>query len=227
MTVRQLSGIALAFIAVAGCETKQPPPMTAPPPGTAMPAPPPAGSEQMPAPPSSATSMAPSAGSAAMVETSATVEEENSDKARTDIATRCQMYIADEIKAACGIKRDEPHFEFDSAALSPAASKILTKLSDCFKTGALKNRGMLLVGHADARGSSEYNMTLGERRAESVQSYLEAQGLAGGRIETVSRGKKDATGNDETSWAGDRRVDVLLLPSGSSGALARASGEQQ
>ena len=76
---------------------------------------------------------------------------------------------------------------------------------------------MMLVGHADPRGTFEYNFHLGERRAESVASFLNRKGVAQNRLDTTSRGKKDAVGTDEASWALDRRVDVLLLPSGGSG----------
>ena len=69
---------------------------------------------------------------------------------------------------------------------------------------------MRLIGHADPRGPSEYNMTLGQRRADSVDAYIGRRGVQRSRIVTTSRGAMDATGQDETGWAHDRRVEVQL-----------------
>jgi peptidoglycan-associated lipoprotein len=69
---------------------------------------------------------------------------------------------------------------------------------------------MRLVGHADPRGSSDYNMVLGGSRADTVKTFLTMKGMPGGRIATTSRGEMDASGTDDASWAKDRRVDVLL-----------------
>jgi peptidoglycan-associated lipoprotein len=67
---------------------------------------------------------------------------------------------------------------------------------------------MKLVGHADPRGDSEYNVALAGDRADNVKKYISVRGLGGQRIDTSSRGAFDATGHDEATWAGDRRVDV-------------------
>jgi peptidoglycan-associated lipoprotein len=69
---------------------------------------------------------------------------------------------------------------------------------------------MRLVGHADPRGDEEYNMTLGNRRADNVKTAIVDAGLAASQVATTSRGEMDATGTDEASWEKDRRVDVLL-----------------
>ncbi len=72
------------------------------------------------------------------------------------------------------------------------------------------NRTVRLEGHADERGSSEYNLALGQRRAEGVKRMLVLGGAKGGQIETVSYGeeKPKASGHDETSWAQNRRTDI-------------------
>ena len=87
---------------------------------------------------------------------------------------------------------------------------MLRKLAVCFSTGPLAGRQMGLVGHADPRGESEYNMLLGERRATNVKQVIVSEGLAPDKMSTSSRGEMDATGTDEASWARDRRVDVVL-----------------
>jgi peptidoglycan-associated lipoprotein len=69
---------------------------------------------------------------------------------------------------------------------------------------------MQLVGHADPRGSDEYNMVLASRRAENVKAALLPMGMPESRVSTSSRGEMDATGEDEEGWALDRKVEVML-----------------
>jgi peptidoglycan-associated lipoprotein len=125
-----------------------------------------------------------------------------------DDATRGNLNISDEIRKACGLTDSEAFFAFDSAHVRPQDEAILKKLASCFSTGALKGREMRLIGHADPRGSADYNLALGGKRADNVKSVIAKQGLDSGKIATTSRGAMDATGTDETSWAKDRRVDV-------------------
>lgn len=127
-----------------------------------------------------------------------------------DEPNRSNINISDEIKKACGITDAEAYFAYDSANIRPQDKAVLKKLADCFMTGPLKGRELRLVGHADPRGEEEYNMVLGGRRADNVKTGIAAEGLTAERIATTSRGKLDATGTDEGSWAKDRRVDVVL-----------------
>ncbi len=127
-----------------------------------------------------------------------------------DDPKQSDISISDEIRRACGISDAEAHFAFNSARVRESDRAILKKLAVCFSTGPLKGREMRLVGHADPRGESEYNMVLGDRRASNVKDAIANEGLAAERIATTSRGEMDATGTDEASWAKDRRVDVML-----------------
>ncbi len=131
-------------------------------------------------------------------------------KEQTDVASQAQISIADEIKKACGIADPDAYFAFDSTKVTDQAGRVLGKLADCFIRGPLKGKTMKLVGHADPRGEAEYNMVLGQHRADSVKQFLVSQGLPSQQVQTTSRGKMDATGHDEATWAKDRRVDVLL-----------------
>lgn len=117
--------------------------------------------------------------------------------------------ISEDIRRACGIAESEAHFAFDSARLGEADRPVLKKLATCFVSGALAGREVRLVGHADPRGDSDYNMVLGGSRADTVKTFLIAGGLQGSHVGTTSRGELDARGTDERSWAEDRRVDVL------------------
>jgi peptidoglycan-associated lipoprotein len=124
--------------------------------------------------------------------------------------TRSNIVISDEIRRACGITDEDAYFAFDSAQIRQEDHGVLSKLATCFETGPLKGRDMHLVGHCDPRGSDEYNMVLGGRRAESVKQYLAGEGLAKAQVQTTSRGELDAKGYDEPTWSKDRRVDVML-----------------
>ena len=126
--------------------------------------------------------------------------------------TQSKIAIADEIRVACGIPAEDAYFDFDSAKIRQEYNAVLNKLATCFSTGPLAGRTMVLVGHCDPRGDAEYNMLLGEHRADSVKHFIEGRGLAASQMETSSRGEMDATGTNEATWALDRRVDVMLAP---------------
>jgi peptidoglycan-associated lipoprotein len=104
----------------------------------------------------------------------------------------------------------EPKFEFDSSAVGGQAKEVLDLLAECFINGKGKGHNLKLVGHADPRGETEYNLGLGQRRAGAVSQYLKKKGLGDDRMTSMSRGELDATGSDEEGWARDRRVDILL-----------------
>jgi peptidoglycan-associated lipoprotein len=67
-----------------------------------------------------------------------------------------------------------------------------------------------LVGRADDRGTEEYNLGLGTRRAESVSTYLQRLGVPAHQLQPSTRGAIDATGVNESGWRTDRRVDLEL-----------------
>jgi peptidoglycan-associated lipoprotein len=123
---------------------------------------------------------------------------------------KSNIVISDEIKKACGITDAEAYFAYDSANVRPEDKAVLTKLANCFTTGPLKGREMRLVGHADPRGEEDYNMLLGQRRADNVKGAIVAAGMTAAKTFTTSRGELDATGSDESSWQKDRRVDIVL-----------------
>ena len=96
------------------------------------------------------------------------------------------------------------YFDFNEASLTTESSATLTKNADCLKQ---VSRSVTVVGHTDPRGTAEYNIALSERRAQSVQTYIERLGIAGNRMAVLPRGALDATGTSEPTWAQDRRVD--------------------
>jgi len=124
--------------------------------------------------------------------------------------TASAVRISEEIVKACGISEPDAYFAFDSANLRPEDTQVLGQVVTCFTGGPLKGRSMKLVGHADPRGGSDYNMTLGQSRADAVAKYVTDKGMDKAKTESSSRGAMDATGGDEPSWARDRRVDMML-----------------
>jgi len=127
-----------------------------------------------------------------------------------DDASKGNINISDEIKKACGISDAEAFFAYDSANIREQDKAVLSKLAVCFTTGPLKGREMRLVGHADNRGEEDYNMLLGQRRADNVKGAVVNAGMTAAKTLTTSRGELDASGGDEPGWAKDRRVDVVL-----------------
>jgi peptidoglycan-associated lipoprotein len=124
--------------------------------------------------------------------------------------TRTQVVIAPDIVHACELPTADAYFSFDSSHLTSDDRSPLDGVATCFTQGPLSGRGIKLVGRADPRGASEYNLTLGQARADAVAGYLEARGVSPAKAATTSRGALDAVGTDEETWARDRRVDVLL-----------------
>lgn len=137
-------------------------------------------------------------------------ETAQSPAAATNTPMATNVQISEEILRACDIPDADAYFAFDSSRLTSFDGAPLDAVATCFSHGPLAGRQMQLVGHADPRGASDYNMALGQSRADSVATYLEGRGLQRTAITTTSRGAMDATGQDETGWAHDRRVDVLL-----------------
>jgi peptidoglycan-associated lipoprotein len=130
------------------------------------------------------------------------------------------LVVSGEIISKCGIDMDAvkqpvaqraPHFDFDKSELLPADYALLDAIAECLDNGPLIGRSVALVGRADPRGEVEYNFVLGAHRADTVGAYLQSRGVMPSHLQTTSRGKLDATGTDEASWAIDRRVDIILL----------------
>jgi len=134
-----------------------------------------------------------------------------------DPVTTPGLSVSDRVAQLCGIAprngaTTTPSFEYDSAALGDADRTMLADVARCLTEGALRGKAVTLVGRADARGEPEYNMTLGESRANTVHRYLVDLGVGKDRMRVTSRGEMDAEGKDEAGYAHDRRVDIDLAP---------------
>lgn len=128
----------------------------------------------------------------------------------TQPTTASNVSISDEIRKKCGIPDADAYFSFDSSHLTTHDRTPLDLVAKCFINGPLAGHSVKLVGRADPRGESDYNITLGQSRADAVGVYLDARGMSKGKTQSTSRGSMDATGTDESGWQRDRRVDVML-----------------
>lgn len=108
---------------------------------------------------------------------------------------------------------DTVNFGYDRSDLNTQARSILDIQAEWLR----RNAGVAITveGHADERGTREYNLALGDRRASSVRNYLVAQGIDPSRITTISYGKERpiAVGSNESAWAQNRR-GVSVITSG-------------
>lgn len=100
---------------------------------------------------------------------------------------------------------DRVFFEFDKHDLTTQARTTLDRQAQWLRTNSGVN--VTIEGHADERGTREYNLALGERRANSVKNYLVSQGVPATRIGTISYGKERpvALGSNEAAWSQNRR----------------------
>jgi peptidoglycan-associated lipoprotein len=147
---------------------------------------------------------------AAAATTAAPKKADDAPLAPPNTPTASAITIDDAILKACGIEAPKAHFAFDSANVQNQDTGTLEKVARCFTSGPLKGRTLKVIGHADPRGETEYNFVLGNSRADAVGGFLRSKGMDNAKIATSSRGELDASGADESGWARDRRVDLLL-----------------
>lgn len=99
------------------------------------------------------------------------------------------------------------YFDFDQAVLKPESRTALLGHAEQLKAAP---RSIRLEGHADERGTREYNMALGERRANAVRDFLVLQGVSGSDLEVISYGEERpaSLGSNESSYSANRRVEL-------------------
>lgn len=181
--------VAAMLLLLAGCAAQQPEPASAPAPEEeAQPAP-----QQQPAEPAQEAAPAPGASTAAAA----------------DCPPTCD-FARNAIDQPDSVLSDRTiYFEFDS-------SEVQDKFMDIIKRHAAyltqyPDVQVRLEGHTDERGSREYNIALGARRATSVAELLQAYGVSSDQIETISYGeeKPAAMGHNEEAWSQNRRVELV------------------
>jgi len=100
------------------------------------------------------------------------------------------------------------YFDFDSSAITDAAMPMLKAHAEYLSS---KGASITLEGHADERGTREYNIALGERRADAVRRVLMANGVNANQIKVVSYGEERPAllGHDESAWSKNRRAELM------------------
>jgi peptidoglycan-associated lipoprotein len=101
------------------------------------------------------------------------------------------------------------YFDFDQAMVKRQGHAVLNKHAKYL--GADSGARVRVEGHADERGTREYNLALGERRANAVRAYLTSQGASNYQAEVISYGEEKAAvaGHDESAWSMNRRVELI------------------
>lgn len=114
----------------------------------------------------------------------------------------------EQVQVAASNMQTVVHFDFNSDAIRADTAAVLDQHVQ-FLTA---NQGVKVqvAGHTDERGSREYNMSLGERRAAAVRAYLASKGVSPASVEIVSYGEEQpvATGSNEAAWAQNRRAEL-------------------
>ena len=115
---------------------------------------------------------------------------------------------ASAIVNACGELR--VHFAFDSASIADEDRGPLERVARCLRSH--QRVGLSIEGNADDRGTEEYNLALGDRRANATKDYLASLGVDPAKLKTISYGKERpfATAHDEAAWAQNRRGHFVV-----------------
>lgn len=145
-----------------------------------------------------------------------------------DSIAAAQKRAADSAAAAAAAARDAAaaaeraraaltamvHFDFDKSDIRPEDQQILDAKVPVLQ--ANPSVTIRVAGHTDERGSDEYNLALGQRRAAAVKAYLVQHGISDSRIETISYGEEHpiAQGHDESAWSQNRRAEFEITAGG-------------
>lgn len=142
----------------------------------------------------------------------AQAEEEELARQRSLAMERAKQEAAERERMAKrnAFLNDNVYFAFDSAVLEPAAQSVLRRKADWLSA----NGGVTVTieGHCDERGTNEYNLALGERRAQSAKTFLVDLGISSIRLSTISYGEERPLdmGHSEEAWAKNRRAQFII-----------------
>ncbi len=125
------------------------------------------------------------------------------------VGNRCQMPqeepLVREQKPTTGCQLTTVYFAFDSSNLETQARDTIARNAQCVREKHMSS--VRVTGHTDPRGTEEYNLALGDRRARSVEQYMASLGIEKRGLTVSSMGEELARGEDESGWAQDRRVE--------------------
>jgi peptidoglycan-associated lipoprotein len=117
---------------------------------------------------------------------------------------------SDSDKMAGVVMQENIYFEFDKATLTPDSRELLINNGEWLRLNP--DIDIIIEGHCDERGTNEYNLALGDRRAESVKVFLLDLGINNSRLKTISYGEERPADSEhtETAWAKNRRAHFLI-----------------
>jgi len=109
------------------------------------------------------------------------------------------------------VKYDAVMFDYDSAQIRESERPKMEAVADYLKNN--RDVGVIIEGNCDERGSSEYNLALGERRAIAARAYLVGLGIDGANVQTKSYGEEKPVnpGHDESAWSVNRRAEFVFF----------------
>ncbi len=146
------------------------------------------------------------------IETPAIQETEigKSEKPSYGTGTFTEAGQSAELAARQAFVNEKVYFDFDDASLRPDAIEVLLKKVEWLKKHP--DVHVIIEGHCDERGTNEYNLALGSRRAESVKNFLIKSGISPVRLFTISYGEERPVdpGHNEAAWAKNRRVEFKI-----------------
>lgn len=161
------------------------------------------------APPgASAQETAPPAGPAEGIVTETVPPERGAQEAEPPMTAMAPPGIAATMEMPSSF--EDIHFDFDKYFIREDAKPILMKVAEHLKRSP--SASLVIEGHCDERGTAEYNLALGERRAEATKKYLASLGVREAALSTVSYGEEKPLdpGHDEDAWAKNRRAHFVL-----------------
>ena len=149
-------------------------------------------------------------GAAALLAACSSSDDEAVDAAATGVSTANLGPAENSVEYFNVVVGDRVFFDTDRHDLSTEAQFILQKQAQWFQANPGTNA--VIEGHADERGTREYNLALGARRANSALAFLISQGVESARLRAVSYGKERpvAVGSDEAAWAQNRRAVTVV-----------------
>jgi len=140
------------------------------------------------------------------------VEKVEAPVVQEPVLTEEEMFLQ---KSLDQINREKPlgtiYFDYDRALVRDDARAVLDGNAAWLKK--FRTAKILVEGHCDERGTEEYNLALGEKRAKSAQDYLLSMGIASDRIKIISYGKSQPInpGHDESAWQMNRRAQFVVI----------------
>jgi peptidoglycan-associated lipoprotein len=122
-----------------------------------------------------------------------------------EVVVKEEVVVAPVAKISDEVMQEDIYFEFDKSTLTPAAQDNLMRKAEWLRENP--DATVTIGGHCDDRGTNEYNLALGDRRAESSKAFLVDLGIEASRLTTISYGEERPVDprNNEEAWAKNRR----------------------